>query len=95
MMKCVMQITMTFAPKNRKYIIYGKIKADIGKILRKFYENKGVEVEQAKACADHIHMLVSTPPKYSVSQFMEYLKEKSGLTIFDRHANLKYKFGNQ
>ena len=84
-----------FAPKYRRQIMYGKIKADIGKILRKLCENKGVEIIEAEACPDHIHMLVSIPPKYSVSQFMGYLKGKSSLMIFDRHANLKYKYGNR
>ncbi len=86
---------IVFAPKYRRQIIYGKIKADIGQILRKLCENKGVEIIEAEACLDHIHMLVSIPPKYSVSQFMGYLKGKSSLMIFDRHANLKYKYGNR
>ena len=75
--------------------IYGQIKKDIGQILRKLCEQKGVEIIQAEACPDHIHMLVSIPPKYSISQIMGYLKGKSSLMIFDRHANLKYKFGNR
>ena len=86
---------IVFAPKYRLQIIYGKIKADIGKILRKLCENKGVEIIEAEACSGHIHMLVSIQPKYSVSQFMGYLKGKSSLMIFDRHANLKYKYGNR
>jgi len=86
---------IVFAPKYRRQIIYGKIKADIGKILRKLCEYKGVEIIEAEACPDHIHMLVSIPPKYSVSQIMGYLKGKSSLQIFDRHANLKYKYGNR
>ena len=86
---------IVFAPKYRRQIIYGKIKADIGKILRKLCENKGVEIIEAEACSDHIHMLVSIQPKYSVSQFMGYLKGKSSLMIFDRHANWKYKYGNR
>ncbi len=86
---------IVFAPKYRRQIIYGKIKVDIGKILRKLCEHKGVEIIEANACADHIHMLVSIPPKLSVAQFMGYLKGKSSLMIFDRHANLKYKYGNR
>jgi len=86
---------IVFAPKYRRQIIYGKIKADIGKILRKLCEYKGIEIIEAEACPDHIHMLVSIPPKYSVSQIMGYLKGKSSLQIFDRHANLKYKYGNR
>ena len=86
---------IVFAPKYRRQIIYDKIKADIGVILRKLCERKGVEILEASACPDHIHMLVSIPPKISVSQFMGYLKGKSSLMIFDRHANLKYKYGNR
>ncbi|MHC1761407.1 MAG: IS200/IS605 family transposase [Negativicutes bacterium] len=86
---------IVFAPKYRRQIIYGKIKTDIGTILRKLCERKGVEIHEASACPDHIHMLVSIPPKLSVSQFMGYLKGKSSLMIFDRHANLKYKYGNR
>ena len=75
--------------------MYGQIKQDIGVILRKLCQQKGVEIIEAKACPDHIHMLVSKPPKYSVSQIMGYLKGQSSLMIFDRHANLKYKYGNR
>ena len=81
-----------FAPKYRRLAIYGKIKVDIGKILRKLCEQKGVEIIEANACKDHIHMLVRIPPKLSVASFMGYLKGKSSLMIFDRHANLKYKY---
>ena len=86
---------VVFAPKYRRQIIYGKIKADIGKILRELSERKGVEVLEAEACPDHIHMLVAIPPHMSVAQYMGYLKSKSSLMIFDRHANLKYKYGNR
>ena len=86
---------IVFAPKYRRQMIYGKIKTDIGQILRKLCEYKGVEIIEAEACPDHIHMLVSIPPKYSISQIMGYLKGKSSLMIFDRHANLKYKYGNR
>lgn len=86
---------IVFAPKYRRQIIYGKIKNDIGKILRMLCERKGVEIIEAEACSDHIHMLVSIPPKISISSFMGYLKGKSSLMIFDRHANLKYKYGNR
>ena len=75
--------------------IYGKTKEDIGVILCKLCQQKGVEIIEAQACPDHIHMLISIPPKYSVSQIMGYLKGKSSLMIFDRHANLKYKYGNR
>ena len=86
---------IVFAPKFRRQIIYGQIKADIGKILRQLCEAKKVEIIEAEACPDHIHMLVSIPPYLSVAQFVGYLKGKSSLMIFDRHANLKYKFGNR
>ena len=84
-----------FAPKYRRKIIYGQIRQDIGKMLRKLCEYKGVEILEAEACPDHIHMLVSIPPKYSVSQFMGYLKGKSSLMIYDKYAQLKYKYGNR
>ena len=86
---------IVFAPKYRRKVIYQKIKVDIGKILRKLCENKGVEIHEAEACPDHIHMLVSIPPNISIAQFMGYLKGKSTLMIFDRHANLKYRYGNR
>ena len=86
---------MVFAPKYRRQVIYGKIKGDIGKILRQLCEMKQVEIHEAEACPDHIHMLVSIPPSLSVSQFMGYLKGESSLMIFDRHANMKYKYGNR
>ena len=86
---------IVFAPKYRRQVIYAKIKADIGQILRKLCEIKKVEILEANACPDHIHMLLKIPPNLSVSQFMGYLKGKSSLMIFDRHANLKYKYGNR
>ncbi len=84
-----------FAPKYRRQVIYGKIKADIGIMLRKLCEYKGIEMLEAEACKDHIHMLVSIPPKYSVAQIMGYLKGKSSLMIFEKYANMKYKYGNR
>ena len=89
------QYHIVFAPKYRRQEIYGKIKVDIGKILRKLCEQKGVEILEAQACPNHIHMLVSIPPSLSVAQFVGYLKGKSSLMIFDRHANLKYRYGNR
>ena len=86
---------IVFAPKYRRQIIYGKIKQDIGQMIRKLCEYKGVEIIEAEVCKDHIHMLVAIPPKYSVSQFMGYLKGKSSLMIFEKYANLKYKYGNR
>lgn len=75
--------------------MYGKIRADIGQILRKLCEQKGVEIIEAQACPDHVHILVSIPPSLSAAQFMGCLKGKSSLMIFDRHANLKYKYENR
>ena len=86
---------IVFAPKYRRQIIYGKIKQDIGQMIRKLCEYKGVEIIEAEACRDHIHMLVSIPPKLSISQFMGYLNGKSSLMIFEKNANLKYKYGNR
>ena len=84
--KCKYHIV--FAPKYRRQVIYRKIKQDIGKILRQLCDLKKVEILEAEACPDHIHMLVSIPPNLSVSQFMGYLKGKVPLMIFDRHANM-------
>lgn len=86
---------IVFAPKYRRQIIHGNIKADIGQMLRKLCEYKGIEIIEAEACKDHIHMLISIPPKYSVAQIMGYLKGKSSLMIFEKYANLKYKYGNR
>ena len=86
---------MVFAPKYRRQEVYGKLKSDIGRILRQLCEQKNVEIIEAEACPDHIHMLLSIPPNISVAQFMGYLKGKSSLMIFDRHANLKYKYGSR
>ena len=86
---------IVFAPKYRRQAIYGRYKQEIGKILRLLYARKGIAIIEAEACPDHIHMLVSIPPKYSVSQIVGYLKGKSSLMIFDKFANLKYKYGNR
>ena len=89
------QYRIVFAPKYRRQAIYKELRADIGVILRKLCEQKGIEIIEAQACPDHIHMLVEIPPSISVSSFVGYLKGKSTLMIFERHANLKYKFGNR
>ena len=86
---------IVFTPKYRRREIYGSLRVDIGKILRMFCQRKEVEIIEAECCVDHVHMLVKIPPKYSVSQIMGFLKGKSSLIIFDRHANLKYKYGNR
>ena len=83
-------------PKYRRMTIYNKLKADIGQIIKELCKRKnGVVLLEGKACPDHIHLLIEIPPKYSISSFMGYLKSKSTLMIFDRHANLKYKYGNR
>ena len=84
-----------FAPKYRRQVIYGQLRQDIGKILRNLCARKGVEIIEANACQDHIHMLVSIPPKIAVASFLGYLKGKSSLLIFERHAQLKYRYGNR
>ena len=89
------QYHIVFTPKYRRKAIYGKLRSDIGKYLRRLCEYKGVEIIEAQACPDHIHMLVKIPPKLSVSSFMGYLKWKSSLMIFDEHANLKYNYGSR
>ena len=86
---------LVFAPKYRRKEIYGQLKKNIGEIIRKLCNEKKVEIIEAEACPDHIHMLVSVPPYLSIAQFMGFLKGKSTLMIFDRHANLKYKYGTR
>ncbi len=86
---------IVFAPKYRRKDIYGQRKKDRGEIIRKLCGEKKVEILEAEACPDHIHMLVSVPPYISIAQFMGFLKGKSTLMIFDRHANLKYKYGSR
>ena len=86
---------IVFIPKYRRKEIYGKIRTDIGQILRQLCVYKDVEIIEAHAMSDHIHMMIRIPPKISVSSFMGYLKGKSSLMIFERHANLKYKYGNR
>ncbi len=86
---------IVFAPKYRRKGIYGKPGKDIGEILRKLCEEKKVEIIEAEACPDHIHMLVSISPYLGIAQLVGFLKGKSSLMIFDRHANLKYKYGNR
>ena len=86
---------IVFAPKYRRQIIYGRLRTSIGRIHRELCERKHVEIVEANACPNHIHILVKIPLKISVSDFMGYLKGKSSLMIFDQHANLKYKYGNR
>ncbi len=93
--KWLCKYQIVFTPKYRRKIIYKQIRADIREIIRDLCKWKGVDIIEGHMMPDHIHLLVSIPPKYSVSQFMGYLKGKSAMMIFDRHSNLKYKFGNR
>ena len=86
---------IVFTPKYRRKIIYNQIRKDIGEIMHELCKYKGVEIIEGHMMPDHVHMLLSIPPKYSVSSVMGYLKGKSALMIFERHANLKYKYGNR
>ena len=86
---------IVFIPKYRRKEIYGKLRANIGQIIRQLCEYKDVEIIEAHAMSDHIHMLVKIPPKLAVSTFMGYLKGKSSLMIFEKYANMKYKYGNR
>ena len=89
------QYHIVFAPKYRRKVIYKELRSDIEQIIRKLCEEKKVEILEAQACPDHIHMLVSIPPYLSIAQFIGFLKSKSALMIFDRHANLKYRYGRR
>ena len=86
---------IVFAPKYRRRVFYSEKREAIREIIRTLCQWKGVEIIEAEACKDHIHMLVSIPPKYSVSQIMGYLKGKSSLMIYEKYANMKYKYGNR
>lgn len=86
---------IVFTPKYRRKVIFNQLKKDIGEILRRLCNYKGVKILEAYMMFDHVHMLVMIPPKYSVSAFMGYLKGKSALMIFENHANLKYQYGNR
>ena len=91
--KWVCKYHIVFTPKYRRKIIYKELRKDIQQIIKDLCKWKGVEIIEGHMMPDHVHILVSIPPKYSVSQFMGYLKGKSAMMIFERHANLKYKFG--
>jgi len=86
---------IVFAPKYRRKLFFGEQKAEIGKILRELCSWKQVNIVEAEVCPDHVHMLVEIPPKMSVSSFVGFLKGKSSLIIYERHADLKYKHGNR
>ena len=86
---------VVFAPKYRRQIIFNRLRKDLGQIIRMLCERKGIEIIEAELCPDHVHMLIKIPPKMSVSSVMGYLKGKSTLLIFDRHADMKYKYGQR
>ena len=86
---------VVFAPKFRRRIIFNQLRVDIGKIIRMLCERKGITIIEAELCPDHVHMLISIPPKMSVAGAIGYVKGKSPLLIFDRHADMKYKYGQR
>jgi putative transposase len=93
--KWICKYHIVFCPKYRRKIIYNKLRQDIVGIIKDLCKYKEIEIIEGHAMPDHIHLLISIPPKYSVAQIMGYVKGKSAMMIFDRHANLKYKFGNR
>ena len=86
---------VVFAPKYRRKVFYGSKRLEIGAILRRLCEFKGVTIIEAEVCPDHVHMLLEIPPKMSVSGFMGYLKGKSSLMIYQRWGNMKFKYRNR
>ena len=86
---------IVFAPKYRRRLIYGELKKEIGKIFRELCAWKQIEIVEAEACKDHIHMCLKIPPKFSISSIVGFLKGKSSLLIHERHGNLKHKYGNR
>ena len=86
---------VVFAPKFRRKVIYNQLRVDIGKILRMLCDRKGIEIIEAEVCPDHVHMLISVPPKMSIAGVMGYIKGKSTLLIFEKHADMKYKYGQR
>ena len=86
---------VVFAPKYRRKVFYNEKRVAIRDIIRTLCQWKGVEIIEGEVCPDHIHLLLSIPPKMSVSGFMGFLKGKSSLIIHQRHGDLKYKYGNR
>ena len=86
---------IVFAPKFRRKAIYGALREDLREIIKMLCERKGIQILEGELMPDHVHLLLSVPPKYSISEIMGYLKSKSTLIIFERHANMKYKYGNR
>ena len=93
--KYVCKYHIVFTPKYRRKIIYHQLRADIREIIKDLCKWKGVTIIEGHLMSDHVHLLLSIPPKYAVSSIMGYLKGRSSMMIFERHANLKYKFGNK
>ena len=91
--KC--QYHIVFIPKYRKRIMYGRLKADVREIIKKLCDYRNIEIVEGAVCADHVHLCLSIPPSEKVSDVVGYIKGKSALMMFDRHANLKYKYGNR
>jgi putative transposase len=83
---------VVWIPKCRRKVIYGKLRAEVGRILRRLCEYKGIEILEAKACVDHIHMCLRIPPKYSVASIAGYLKGKSAILLFERYSRLRQNF---
>ena len=93
--KWVCKYHIVFTPKYRRKIIYNQLRKDIQQIIKDLCKWKGIEIIEGQMMPDHVHIIVRVPPKYSISQIMGYLKGKSGMMIFERHSNFKYKFGNR
>ena len=86
---------IVFAPKYRRKVFFEEKRLEIREIMRQLCQWKGVEIIEGHMMSDHVHLLLEIPPRMSVSYFMGYLKGKSSLMIFEKHTNLKYKFGNR
>ncbi|SFA74650.1 IS200/IS605 family transposase [Selenomonas ruminantium] len=86
---------IVFAPKYRRNVFFGQMRYEIGKIIRELCRWKGVNLLEAEACPDHIHILVEIPPKFSISNFIGFLKGKSSLMIHEKWGNMKYKYRNR
>ena len=86
---------VVFAPKYRRKVFFGEKKREIGEMLRKLCDWKGVKIVEAEICPDHVHMLLEIPPKVSVSSFMGFLKGKSSITIYEKYPALQYKYQNR
>ena len=93
--KWMCKCRIVFAPKYRRKVIYNQIRSDLGEIFRKFCQYKGIGIIEGRLMPGRVHMLLAMPPKFSVASVMGYLKGKSSLMLFDRHASMKYRFGSR